>query len=140
MKQEKNKLKSMQQRRIFSPEVRKSTVKDIESGKCTVLEASRELSVSVTTIYKWIYKYSRYLKNNKVLVVQEESELYKSKQLEQRLKELEAIVGRKQMEIDFLNKLIEIAGDELGVDIKKNMSNPALGGSINTVANNTDTK
>lgn len=130
----------MQQRRIFSPEVRKSTVKDIESGKCTVLEASRELSVSVTTIYKWIYKYSRYLKNNKVLVVQEESELYKSKQLEQRLKELEAIVGRKQMEIDFLNKLIEIAGDELGVDIKKNMSNPALGGSINTVANNTDTK
>ena len=130
----------MQQRRIFSPEVRKSTVKDIESGKCTVLEANRELSVSVTTIYKWIYKYSRYLKNNKVLVVQEESELYKSKQLEQRLKELEAIVGRKQMEIDFLNKLIEIAGDELGVDIKKNMSNPALGGSINTVANNTDTK
>ena len=72
--------------------------------------------------------------------MQEESELYKSKQLEQRLKELEAIVGRKQMEIDFLNKLIELAGDELGVDLKKNMSNPALRGSINTEAKNTDTK
>jgi transposase len=140
MKQEKNTLKSIQQRRIFSLDVRKSTVKDIESGKCTVLEASRELGVSLTTIYRWLNNYSRYLKSNKILVVQEESELYKSKQLEQRLKELEAIVGRKQMEIDFLNKLIELAGDELGVDLKKNMSNPALRGSINTEAKNTDTK
>jgi hypothetical protein len=58
-----------------------------------------------------------------------ESEQYRSKELEKKVAELEAAVGRKQMEIDFLNKLIEIAGDELKVDLKKNFSTPPSGGS-----------
>ena len=44
-----------------------------------------------------------------------------------------------RMEIDFLNKLIEVAGDELKVDLKKNFSTPPSGGS-RTIQGNMDTK
>ncbi len=35
-----------------------------------------------------------------------DSEQYRSKELEKRITELEAALGRKQLEIDYLNKLI----------------------------------
>ena len=48
-----------------------------------------------------------------------ESEAIKTKQLLERQAELERIIGQKQIEIDFLNKLMEIASQELKTDIKK---------------------
>jgi len=55
------------------------------------------------------------------MVVEDQSESYRTKELEKRLKEAEAALGRKQMEIDFLNKLIEFADEEYKIDIKKNL-------------------
>jgi transposase len=43
--------------------------------------------------------------------------------------ELERIVGQKQLEIDFLNKLLEIGSGELGIDLKKSFSPPPLNGT-----------
>src|SRR6187549_2512119 len=100
---------SLRTRRIFSESIRKQTVKDIENGQCTVLQASRELQVSDKSIYNWLTRYSRYLGRNKVLIVEEKSEAYRTKELEKRIKELEAALGRKQLEMDLLNKIIELA-------------------------------
>jgi len=58
-----------------------------------------------------------------------ESEGYKTKALEKRIQELEAAIGRKQLEIDFLNKMIEKGKEELGVDLKKKFSTPPFNGS-----------
>lgn len=127
-------------RRVFSPEVRKKVVLDIERGKATALEASREVGTSLTTIYRWINRYSRYLEKNQVMVVQDKSESYKTKELEQRLKEAEAALGRKQMEIDFLNKLIEFADEEFHTDLKKNYQKGPLPGFKPTKEKNTGTK
>jgi len=41
------------------------------------------------------------------------------KELEQKLKDMERIVGQKQIQIDFLEKMIDIAKTELHIDIKK---------------------
>ena len=61
-------------------------------------------------------------------MVELNSEGYRSKELEKKVKELEAVVGRKQMEIDFLDKLIEVANDELDIDIKKKLyTKPSTG-------------
>ena len=57
---------------------------------------------------------------------------YKTKVLETKLREAEAALGRKQMEIDILNKLIELAGAELHIDLKKNFSSPASNGIVQT--------
>lgn len=112
--------KSIKPRRIFTETVKRSIVKDIERGKCSVLEASRDLTVSDVSIYNWIYKYSLHLKKNRVMVVEDQSESYKSRELEKRILQLEAALGRKQIEIDILNKIIELANAEFDTDLKKN--------------------
>ena len=119
----------LRQVRKFSQKVKIDTVKDIEQGKYSVLEASRELKTSDQTIYNWIYKYSSYLSKNKVLIVEDKSEVSKTKELEKRLQEAEAALGRKQMELDLLNKMIEIAGEDLKIDLKKNFSKKASNGT-----------
>ena len=134
-----NKRKTFQ-RRVFSLEIRKQTVQDIEKGRCTISEAMRELQVSSTSIYKWIEKYSRYSQKNQLLIVENKSESYRSKELEKQVKELEAALGRKQLEIDFLNKLIEQAGSEYKTDLKKNFSTAALNGSELKSKKNAGTK
>ena len=68
-----------------------------------------------------------------------ESEEQKTKYFMQRVAELERVVGQKQLEVDFLNKLMEIASAELGFDLKKNFSVKVSNGS-GPNEKNTDTK
>lgn len=130
----------MRQRRIFSEAIKKRVVGDIERGMCTVLEASRELGVSINSVYQWVHKYSAHLKKNRVLVVEDKSEAYRSKELERRIRDLEAMVGRKQMEVDLLNALIAKANEAYKTDIKKNFSNRRWNGFVSKKGKNTDTK
>lgn len=123
---------SLKSRRIFSDKLKKKIIKDIEQGKVNVLGASREYAVTQTTVYAWLKKFSTYLHPSTTIVMQMDSEQYRSKELEKKVAELEAALGRKQLEIDYLNKLIEIAGQDLGTDLKKNTSIPALDGTNKT--------
>jgi transposase len=118
-----------QSRRVFSEELKKKIVKDIEQGKVTISSVCREYSVTSASVYKWIHKYSSYLQKGVKLVMELSSEGYRSKELEKQIKDLEAALGRKQMEIDFLEKLIEIANKDLGIDIKKKSYTPRSIGS-----------
>jgi transposase len=130
---------SLGQVRFFSEAIKKKAVEDIEGGKVTVLAVSREYGTSYQTVYRWLNKYSRHLRSSKRIVVEMESEGYKTKALEKRIQELEAAIGRKQLEIDFLNKMIEKGKEELGVDLKKKFSTPPFNGSEATNSG-TDTK
>ena len=129
MNEKLTKKKGIRQVKRFSLKVKEDTVKEIERGKFSVLEASRELQVCQQTIYNWIYKYSSYLSKNKILIVEDKSEVSKTKELEKRLQKAEAALGRKQMELDLLNKMIEIAGDNLKIDLKKSFAKKVLNGS-----------
>lgn len=80
----------------------------------------------------WLYKYSLYHEQKCTLVVQMKSEETKNSELQKRLAELERIVGQKQLEIDFLNKLLEIGSSELGFDLKKNFSTRPSNGTDGT--------
>jgi transposase len=123
---------SLRPRRIFSDKLKKKVVKDIEQGKVNVTGASREYQVSTKAIYVWLKKYSANLHASTTLVMQMDSEQYRSKELQKKVAELEAALGRKQMEIDYLNKLIEIASKDSGIDVKKNTSMPASTGTGRT--------
>jgi transposase-like protein len=119
-------------RRVFSDKLKKKIVQDIEKGKVNVLGVSREYSVSNASVYRWLKKFSTHLQPSTTLVMQMDSEQYRSKELEKKVAELEAALGRKQMEIDYLNKLIEIAGEDLDIDLKKNISLNASTGTGKT--------
>lgn len=124
--------KSLRPRRIFSEQLKKKIIKDIDEGKTNVTGAGREYQVSNVAIYRWLKKYSAHLHPSTTIVMQMDSEQYRSRELEKRIAELESVIGRKQMEIDYLNKLIELSGKDLGIDLKKNINTVASIGSGNT--------
>lgn len=110
--------------RVFSEDFKKARVKEYEQGRFTVREIGRLYGVNYQTIYTWIYKYSTYNKKGLRVVEMEKSSNQKVKELQNRIKELERIVGQKQLNIDYLEKMIELAKEELDIDIKKNFNTP----------------
>jgi len=117
-------------RRTYSEEFKRERVKDYESGQHTVLELSDLYRIKASIIYRWIYQYSVYNKKKVRIVEMEQSSTQKVKELQQRIKELERLVGQKQIKIDFLETMMEVAKDELGVEIKKNYSSQASSGFV----------
>lgn len=115
--------------RIFSEEFKREIVKLYESGQRTVIEIVRDYNVSDKSVYNWIYMYSEYNKKSVQVVEMKDSQESKLKEMEQRIKELEQAVGRKQMNIDYLEKMIDLAKDHYDIDIKKNFDTPPSGGS-----------
>jgi transposase len=105
--------------RHFSDAFKKSIVKDIETKKLTKRDVSKLYEVSETAVYKWIIKYSKHYQKGVHMVLELESEGNRLEYFIKKLKEAEQIVGKKQIEIEFLNKVIELCSDELGYDVKK---------------------
>lgn len=91
----------------------------LEERQVTVKQLSRIYEVSETAIYKWIRKYSIKLCPAEKLVVEKESEGAKTLALMKQVAELERIVGQKQLQVDYLKKLIELIDQEIGGDMKK---------------------
>jgi transposase len=120
------------QNRYFSEEFRKQKVSDIEKKLVTIGQVCRQYQVSRTSVTKWLNKYSPMRKKRERMVHESDSDSYKLKQMQERIKELERAVGQKQMKIDFLEKMIEIAQDDLKIDIKKKLSTKLSGGSGQT--------
>ena len=125
-------VQQIQKQRRFTTDFKKQIVKDFESGKYSVKELSRLHHIHFQTIYDWIYKYSKVNKKGYRIVEMTESSDKKVKYLEQKIKELERIIGQKQITIDYYEKMIEIAGKEFDIDIKKNSDTPQFNGSANT--------
>lgn len=125
--------------RVFSEEFKKNKVKELVEKQITVTRLSRLYGVTRPAIYKWLYQYSPHYERKTTFVVQMESESYKTQRLQQKVAELERIIGQKQLEIDFLNKLLEIGSEEIGYDLKKNFSSKLSNGTA-TNEENTATK
>lgn len=116
----KEELQRARQNRYFSERFKKDKVKEIENNVTKVSEISKVYDVSVTAVYKWIYKYSTLHKKQLRQVIEPMSDTRKIKELQKKIKELEQMVGRQQMIIEFKEKMIDIAEDHYGINIKKN--------------------
>lgn len=125
-------VRSIRKQRKYSEEFKKRLVADFEKGKYSVPQLERLHGVSNGTIYRWIYKFSTFNEKGFRVVEMKDSSNKKMKELETRVKELESVVGRKQIMIDYLEKMMDIAKDELDIDIKKNFGTPQSTGSGKT--------
>lgn len=122
-----NQSKQLRTRRYFSEDFKRKKVREIEQNLTTVTQVGKEYEVSNTAVYKWIHKYSINMKKGVVQIVEVKSDTLKIQKLKEQIKDLERIVGQKQIIIDFQQKMIEIAENDLGVEIKKSMvPNPYL--------------
>lgn len=125
--------------RIFSEGFKRSKVVELDEKRITIKEICKLYGVSRTAVYKWIYKYSTARKRGTKMVVQMESEEQKTRYLLDRTAELERIIGLKQLEIDYLSKVIQLAGEEVGYDLKKKYEPRYWNGSDSIKPNSTTT-
>src|SRR5882762_1911227 len=114
--------------RYFSEDIKRKVVSEIDRNLVTVAEVCRAQQVSKASVYKWIYLYSRMRKKGVRQVVEAKSDSRKLLQMKEEIKELQRIVGEKQVKLDFQDKMIDSAESEYGVDIKKKFSGtPSFG-------------
>ena len=124
--------KRLRAKRKFSEDFKLHVVEEYEKGRMSVLELSKCYSIAQGLIYDWIHKHSNYNRRSIQVVEMKDSQLHKIKELEKKVKDLEQAVGRKQMNIDYLEKMIDLAKDHYDIDIKKNFDTPPSGGSSKT--------
>lgn len=105
--------------RVFDTELKLELVKKIEMGELRVSDVRKIYKVSETSIRKWLYKYSELYQKQSRVIVEKKSISQKTKEQADRIKELERALGQKQLRVDYLEKLLEVAKDRLGEDIEK---------------------
>ena len=127
------------QNRIFSESFRKMKVREIERNLSTVGMVSREFEVSATAVYKWLNKYSVLRSKELRQIVEPMSDAHKIKELRKKIQELEQLVGQKQIQLEFKEKMIELAEEMYRIDIKKKVGSRLSSGSGST-EKNTDGK
>jgi len=134
---EKKQTNSLREMRYFSEDFKRNKVREIEKNLTSVSEVHREYNVSRAALYKWIYKYSMNMKKGVRQVIESNSDTKKIMLLKEKIKELEQIVGQKQIMIEFQEKMIEIAEEEYKIEIKKKSGSTHLSGSGPTRKNTT---
>lgn len=117
------------QLRTFSQDFKLQKVSEIERGVTTISEISRQYEVSKPAIRKWIARYSTEYKKGIRTIVESESDTKKLIELQKRIAELERLVGQKQIQLEFKDKMIELAEELYHIDIKKKFESKPSSGS-----------
>ncbi len=107
--------------RTFSESFKKEKVKMLENGEITPTELRELYKMAYTTIYRWKKKYGSLPANEKV-VIEKESDTYRSSQLLKRIKDLEAMIGRLSMETSYYKTVIEQVNKVYKTDVEKKFS------------------
>lgn len=97
-----------------------------------ISEICRVYQIRKQSVYKWLQKYGSMQQKKERLIVETESDTLKVIELQRRVAELERIIGQKQIEIDFKDKMIDLAEEVYHVDIKKKFCTRPSSGSETT--------
>ena len=120
------------QNRYFSVDFKRKKVSELDRNLTTIAELCREHQVSAPSVYKWIYAYSTMRKKGLRQVIEPKSDGQKLRALREEMKELQRIIGEKQIKLDFQDRLISLAEREYNVDIKKKLSGKISSGTGST--------
>lgn len=110
----------IRQRRTFSESFKREKVKQLVEKKVSPQMLCDLYGICRMTVYRWLYQYSPHHQQGTTQVVQMESEEHKTMAALQQLAAAERTVGQKQMYIDYLEQLLRLSSESLGIDIKKN--------------------
>ena len=108
--------------RSFSDSFKLQKVREIETGRSRVSDICKQYEVSNTSVYRWLDQFGLMKDKKERLIVETQSDTRELLNLKKRVAELERIVGQKQIMIDFKDKMIDIAEEMYGIDIKKKFS------------------
>lgn len=114
--------KTERQHRTFSENFKREKVREIELGRTKVSEISKQYEVTATNVYRWIAKFATMKDKKERLIVESQSDTKELLALKKKIADLERIIGQKQILLEFKDKMIDIAEEMYGVDIKKKLS------------------
>jgi transposase len=120
------------QRRIFSEEFKRKKVREIEQQLTTIAQVSRQYEVRENSVSKWMAKYGQNYMKGVRTIVESQSDTAKIAALKAQVAELQRMIGEKQVQLEFKDKMIELAEEVYGVDIKKKFESKPSSGTGNT--------
>ncbi len=129
---------AQRRRRHFSDSFKIQKVREIETGRTKVSELCKQYEVTYNTVYRWLNKFGSMKNKKERLIIEADSDTKQLLELKKKVAELERIIGQKQVMLDFKDKMIELAEDTYGVDIKKKFTTSPSNSSGST-ENNTPT-
>lgn len=106
-------------RRHFSDSFKIQKVRELEAGKVKISELCNQYELADVTVYRWLNKFGSMKTKKERLIIETDSDTKQLIELKKKLAELERIIGQKQIQLDFKDKMIELAEEMYGVDIKK---------------------
>jgi len=109
-------------RRSFSDSFKIQKVRELESGKTKVSELCKQYELADISVYRWLKKYGSMKSKKERMIVETESDTRQLLDLKKKIAELERLVGQKQIQLEFKDKMIELAEQIYGIDIKKKFS------------------
>jgi len=113
---------SERRRRHFSDNFKIQKVKEIQTGKTKISEICKQYEVSDKSVYRWLDKFGVMKNKKERIIVETDSDTRQLLSLKKKIAELERIIGQKQILLDFKDKMIDIAEETYGIDIKKKFS------------------
>lgn len=105
-------------RRIFSESFKRDKVRIYETGKMSISKLSKLYDVSETALYRWVDKY-RTLPSAERIVVETESDYLQLVEVQERVENMERIIGVQQIELDYQRAVIKTASEHYKEDIEK---------------------
>ena len=111
----------------YSTAFKRKVINEIESGKLTKEGARKLYGIGGgTTIQNWIKQFGKLHLLNKIVRIELKDEVSKLKQLEKEKKELESALAQAHLKLVVYESIIEVAEEELGKDLKKNLKPESL--------------
>lgn len=129
---------AQRRRRHFSDSFKIQKVRELETGRTKVSELCEQYEVTSTNVYRWLNKFGSMKNKKERLIIEADSDTKQLLELKKKVAELERIIGQKQVMLDFKDKMIELAEETYGVDIKKKFTTSPSNSSGST-ENNTPT-
>ena len=112
-------MKKVNIKRTFDLSLKLDLVKKLEDGKVSVAELTKIYGMSGTAVYRWLRKYSTMYEKQTRVIVEHKSLSKKNAELRAQIATLERALGQKQLRVDYLEKVVAVASEDLGVDIEK---------------------
>ena len=104
----------------YSQALKKQVVSEYEAGQ-SISNLRRKYGINgTTTIDRWVKKYGHSGLRHELVVIQRADEQQREKQLESRIKQLEAAVAQLTLDKIILEASLAEAEKMLGVSVKKN--------------------
>lgn len=109
-------------RKIYAEDLRIHVVEEIESGRMSRVEASREYGVPKCLIKSWLEEYGKFKPKRDIVEVVMKSE-------KDRIAELEKALADAHLKNRLYEEIINLAEEEYNLDLKKSFGTEQCGNS-----------